>query len=120
MLQRIIYPMVGCISRHRRFSPNWEVEKVVYVPVRDLLKADQYACYRIRMAKGLEEENSGAWQDFPCFLHQDGNESEILWGATYKIVMLFLELVFGFKPPEGASPPVVYGSLGENYLTGTG
>jgi hypothetical protein len=119
MLQRIIYPMIGWISRQRRFFPNWEVDKVVYVPVRNLLKADHYACYRVRMTNRLEEGNDGLWQDFPCFLHQDENEREILWGATYKIVMLFLELVFGFRPPEGALLPVVYGSLGENYFTGS-
>jgi hypothetical protein len=34
--------------------------------------------------------------------------------------MVFLEIVFGFKPPAIESLPVVYGSLSENYLTGNG
>jgi len=34
--------------------------------------------------------------------------------------MVFLEIVFGFNPPDIDSLPVVHGTLDENYLTGNG
>jgi len=59
-------------------------------------------------------------KDFPCFLHEHNNSVEKLWGATFRITMVFLEIVFGFKPPDIDSLPVVHGTLDENYLTGNG
>jgi len=34
MFKRTIYPMVGWINRQKRFFPNWEVEKVVRLPLK--------------------------------------------------------------------------------------
>ena len=118
MFNRVIYPMAGWINGQKRFFPNWEVEKIVYIPLRDLLNADGYACYRLQMGNSRNNRERGITQDFPCFLHQNRDEREVLWGATYRITTLFLELVFGFSPPPMESLPVIYGSLDENYLTG--
>jgi len=57
-------------------------------------------------------------ENFPCFRLQDRHKKEVLWGATYRITVNFLELVFGFKPPAMETLPVVEGSLDETYLTG--
>jgi 8-oxo-dGTP pyrophosphatase MutT (NUDIX family) len=110
--QRVIYPMVGWIAHQKSFFPNWEVERIVPVPLGHLLDPEKYACYRLQM--GLR----GA-EDFPCFRHfdQTGKE-ELLWGATYRIVTVFLELIFGFRPPPMKTLPVVYGALDQNYLQG--
>lgn len=116
MFPRVIYPMVGWIPWQRHFLPNWEVEKVIRISLRDLLNPDHYACYRLNFATPHIGRH-GAAQDFPCFLYENRMEKEVLWGATYRIVMVFLELVFGFRPPEIVSLPLVYGSLNENYLT---
>ena len=56
--------------------------------------------------------------DFPCFRHESKDETEVLWGATYRMTTVFLELVFDFYPPELASLPVINGTLDDNYLTG--
>ncbi len=120
MFHRIIYPMVGWISGQKRFFPNWEVEKIVHVSLRDLLDPANYGCYRLHIKTHTENKQKAGTQDFPCFRHQDQNEKEVLWGATYFIVMAFLEFVFGFKPPDIDSLPVVYGTLDENYVTGAG
>ncbi len=48
MFQRIIYPMVCWVPRQKRFFPNWEVEKLVYIPLRKLLNPDNYALCRMR------------------------------------------------------------------------
>ena len=118
MFKRTIYPMVGWIKRQKHFFPNWEVEKVVYVPLRDLLNPAYYGRYRLRLGNNPGRGQTGSIQDYPCFRIQAPNNQEILWGATYRITINFLEQVFGFKPPPIASLPVVEGVLDETYLTG--
>lgn len=120
MFTRVIYPMVGWIRRQRRFFPNWEVERIVYVPIRDLLDPDRYACYRITMETAREGAPEGMTQDFPCYRHDNGMEKEILWGATYRIVTAFLDIVFDYRPPDLKGLPIVSGSLRESYFNRNG
>jgi hypothetical protein len=128
MFDRVIYPMAGWIGRQKRFFPNWEVEKIVYIPLRDFLTVDGYGCYRLQMGtrpqnRSLAGQRQGTppvTQDFPCFVHEKGNEREVLWGATYRITMLFLELILGFTPPPIKTLPIIEGSLDDRYLTGAG
>ena len=127
MFDRVIYPMVGWIGRQKRFCPNWEVEKIVYIPLRDLLKADGYSCYRLQMGTrskipslaGHNHMTKGNTEDFPCFLYQKGDNREVLWGATYRITILFLKLIFGFSPPPVENLPIIEGALDDNYLKGS-
>ena len=118
MFKRTIYPMVGWIERQKRFFPNWEVEKVVPIPLKDLLNSNYYGRYRLRMDSNLSGERSNLIQDFPCFRVQADNRMEVLWGATYRITIEFLENIFDFNPPALNALPVVEGALDENYLTG--
>ena len=118
MFKRTIYPLVGWIKRQKRFFPNWEVAKVVYVPLRDLLNPVYYSRYRLKMASNPGQGQTESIQDFPCFRLQAQNKQEILCGATYRITLDFLEQVFGFKPPAIATLPVVEGALDQNYLSG--
>ncbi|MCP4353293.1 MAG: CoA pyrophosphatase [Desulfobacterales bacterium] len=114
MFKRIIFPMAGWVSRQKKFVPNWEVEKVVYIPLRNLLTPDNYACYHLQFPAHL---NRGT-QDLPCFLYKNQGQSELLWGATYRIVTMFLSLIFKFTPPDMGSLPKIPGILEGNYLTG--
>lgn len=118
MFRRVIYPLAVWITRQKRFFPNWEVEKIVSIPLRNLMNPEYFACYRLRFETGKGNARNGTTQDFPCFLHQKQNEKEVLWGATYRIVMVFIEMVFGFKPPEMRSLPVISGSLDATYYNG--
>jgi hypothetical protein len=118
MFDRVIYPMVGWIGRQKRFFPNWEVERIVYIPLRDLLNTDGYGCYRLQMGTREDHKGKRTTQDFPCFFYRKRDESEVLWGATYRITMLFLEFIFGFRPPPVETLPVIEGALDDNYLTG--
>jgi hypothetical protein len=114
MFKREIYPLVGWVTRQKRFFPNWEVADVVYIPLRTLLDSDRYARYQLDI-----ETKAGHIphdREFPCFLHQQNGRTEVLWGATFRITMLFLELVFGFRPPEPAVLPERRGILRENYF----
>jgi 8-oxo-dGTP pyrophosphatase MutT (NUDIX family) len=115
MFRRVIYPMVGWLSRQTRFLPNWEVDRIVFVPLRRLLQPERYGVYRLQSRR---DGAVGMPQDFPCFFHRDASGPEVLWGATYRIVTLFLEMVFGFRPPEGPALRVIEGSLENGYWQG--
>jgi len=128
MFDRVIYPMAGWMGRQKRFFPNWEVEKIVYIPIRELLNPDGYRCYRLQMGHrtqnrsvaGQRQGTPPVIQDFPCFVHQKDSEREVLWGATYRITMLFLDLTFGFTPPAVKTLPIIEGALNDAYITGAG
>jgi len=119
LFRRVLYPMVAWINRQKRFLPNWEVEKIVYIPLRELLNPEGYACYRLRFLGAGKGGGEDYVEDFPCFRHQNEREREVLWGATYRIVMSFLETVFGFSAPPMDSLPVIYKTLDERYLNGS-
>ena len=114
MFQRVIYPMVIWVSGQNRFYPNWEVEKIVRLPVRDFFNTSRYARYRLRMETPSGAENIST---FPCFQYVNKQETEILWGATFRITMDFLKYVFGFTPPDVHSLPEIRGQLSRAYLS---
>jgi len=116
MFQRIIYPMVVWVSGQKRFYPNWEVEKIIYIPLRDLLNSTRYARYRLRFEA---QSTTPQINTFPCFRYAKGNKEEVLWGATYRITAVFLDYVFGFVPPDLNSLSEIHGSLSRAYLNNT-
>jgi 8-oxo-dGTP pyrophosphatase MutT (NUDIX family) len=91
MYRRTIYPLAAWLDGQSRFRTNWEVDKVVFIPLRDLMTEGLYR--RCRMVI------RGNPMEFPCFLHRDDTGEDIIWGATYRIVVEFLTHVFGFTPP---------------------
>ncbi len=119
IFRRVIYPMVGWVKHQKRFFTNWEVESVLYVPLRDLLNQDHYRCYRLRYDTSPEHRMFGKTQDVPCFLHHREGVHEVLWGATFRIVMAFLDAIFGFPQPDPAALAVIRGVLDRNYLKGS-
>ena len=120
IFSRTIYPMVGWIKQQRRFFTNWEVESVLYIPLKDLLSRDHYRCYRLRYDTSEEHPMWGKIQDFPCVVYRREGVREVLWGATFRIVMEFLDVVFDFTSPDLGSLPVLNGVLDRNYLRGSG
>ena len=120
MFYRVIYPMVGWIDHQQRFWLNDEVERLVYIPIEHFFHPHRYAKLRLLYSSGLEKKvNRGSYEDFPCFIHQTDNHTDVLWGATYRIVERFLTLVFDFSPPDIATLPVISTRLTRTYLTGT-
>ncbi len=115
---RIIHPMAVAVQYQTRFFPNWEVDKIVPVPIRELLDPGNYACYRLTFPPGFQAHFSTPASDYPCFLLP--NRKDLVWGATYRILKTFLDIVFGFAPPDIATLPVVYGNLDLSYITGAG
>ena len=120
MFRRVIYPLVCWVSHQRKFKANWEVEKVVYVPLSDLMNPANYARFHLQIEIADNGNENRRVQDFPCFLPRSPGQTDRLWGATFRLTMQFLSLVFGFHPPDIATLPTIEGRLGENYLTGNG
>jgi hypothetical protein len=118
MFDRVIYPMVTWINRQARFWPNWEVEKIVYIPLRDLLNSQNYARYRISFDTDPDSTGPPPVDDYPCYIQKTGSGTDLLWGATYRITMIFLEYIFDFRPPAHNTLSIVNGSLNTDYLTG--
>ena len=118
MFDRVIYPLVAWVNHQHRFYPNWEVEKVIYIPLRDLLISENYVRYRLQMGDSSNQTQTSPTNDFGGFRFSFQEESELLWGATYRFTRVFLDYIFGFTPPEITSLPVVNGSLDRYYLTG--
>jgi 8-oxo-dGTP pyrophosphatase MutT (NUDIX family) len=112
--RRFLYPMVVWVRHQKRFFLNREVEKVVSVPIKDLLNPEKYVRFRMRFESYLD--GAEALQDFPGFLHEDEEGQEVLWGVTYRIVTVLLEVLFNFQPPEMDGLKIVEGMRDENYL----
>jgi hypothetical protein len=117
MFDRVIYPMAGWISGSQRLTPNWEVDRIVHLPLRRLLDHRNYGRYRLNV-----EHRRGAIrhkEDFPCFIHRGSRGEELLWGATFRITLDFLQRVFNFRLPDLKVNPVYSGRLGQAYLSGS-
>ena len=93
MFGRVIYPMVGWVSKQQRFRLNWEVEKIVSIPLRELLDPGNYIQYQLEMKDPNADNGRQQVYDAPSFLYKNGLETEVLWGATCRITLNFLELM---------------------------
>jgi hypothetical protein len=115
MFRKIIYPMMGWVSGQKRFFPNWEVEKIVYLPLRNLLDPENYVRYRLYVQPHGSRGDRQCVYDSPSYVHQNHKEKEILWGATCKITLKFLLRMFDFSPPDTPLLPLVEDIMDEAY-----
>lgn len=115
MFQRTIYPLVCWVRGPKRFRLNWEVQKIVCLPLRRLLDPSGYG--RLRLEIG-DPQSGKEIREFPCFVHRDRHGTERLWGATFRITMVFLQRVFDFNPPPLRNLPLHEGALAKDYRTG--
>lgn len=117
IFERRIYPLAAWLPAYRELKPNREVERILYVPLRQLLDPRNYGRYRLTFKTG--EESSQRREDFPCYIHRGRQGTDVLWGATFRITMDFLNRVFEFRMPEMEELPVVRGRRGTTYLNGS-
>jgi hypothetical protein len=118
VFRRKIYPMVGWVPGQRRFRPNWEVDRIVRIPLRAFWESDRYANYRVSFSRRVERRFNRKSDDFPCFMFENEGRQELLWGVTYRIIMNFMASVLEFDPPDVAHLPVISGRLRGSYITG--
>ena len=109
---RLIFPMVGIMKKEIKLKPNWEVDKIIRLPLTSLFNHNDYATYKLKVEGRFRKMFHNDWVDYDCFIHrEDGQPDEILWGATYKIIMSFLKAVFDFTPPDSNLRPIIKGKL---------
>jgi 8-oxo-dGTP pyrophosphatase MutT (NUDIX family) len=113
---RFIFPMVGWIPRQKKFFPNWEVDEIVPIPFNDLLNPENYAICQLGFTGHVGAPPGILPARHPGYFHKSKDGAQLLWGATYRIAMDFLNLIFGFIPPDEAFLPVVKWELDENYF----
>ena len=79
--------------------PNYEVESLVDIPVDAFFRENNYGTLRLETENGLS---------LPCLIYSDREGREnILWGATFFIILNFLEIAFGFQLPEWQNKRVI-------------
>ncbi len=116
--RRVIFPVVGWTRQTGGFVPNREVERIVPIPLRYFFDVGAYGRYRVVYTTPVSGGTIPRPQTFPCLVYSLGNERDLLWGATYRIVMRLLRDVFGFVPPGHARGPVFSGTIGRDYFGG--
>ena len=117
LFERRIFPLAAWVQPHQWLRPNWEVDRIVYVPLRRMLDPGNFGRYRLTFNSGRPKEERK--KDFPCFIYCGRRNREILWGATFRIAIDFLKRVFGFNLPDINTLPVIRGERGRSYLNGS-
>jgi hypothetical protein len=57
----------------------------------------------------------------PCLIYHDQiGADHVLWGATFFLIISFLEIVFNFELPEWRNKRVVKKTIDARYLSGKG
>jgi hypothetical protein len=118
LFRRTIFPLVGFVKRKWHFSPNSEVEGIIEIPLMSFFDESNYGLYNVETSKELKTHREHT-REFPCLITYDnqGNE-EILWGATFYIIMNFLKIILNLDIPDLHSKRVINRTLGPEYLTG--
>lgn len=115
LFRRTIFPVAGFVGNPGLLHPNWEVEKIVEIPLSSFYQKERFGCYQMDIG---DPDGKKQFQ-YPCLIHHDpdGGE-EVLWGATFNIIVQFLGIVLNYRLPEWEKGPVIRRSLKPYYLTG--
>jgi 8-oxo-dGTP pyrophosphatase MutT (NUDIX family) len=120
LFRRTIFPLAAFVERPNPapLRPNREVEKIVEIPLASFFQKELLGCYSLSAADPSHPGAPPALQ-FPCLIHreQDGTE-EILWGATFHILVQFLRIVMDYRLPDWRTGRVIQRTLKPDYRTG--
>lgn len=117
LISRTIFPLVCLVPGPFHFRLSAEVEKIIEIPVRTFFESSRHAFLEIdaRFANTFHINNTR----FPCLvIDDDAGQQEILWGATYYIIINFLRIISDDTLPVPSSPVVINKVLSENYISG--
>jgi 8-oxo-dGTP pyrophosphatase MutT (NUDIX family) len=114
----VIFPMVGRVKHGWKPKLSWEVERIISIPLEDFFRPSSYALCSWEVPEKLIAKGiSNSWE-FPCLIHKENGEEEILWGATYNVIQTFFKIVFDFSFPAPDKKRVVRKPLASNYFSG--
>jgi 8-oxo-dGTP pyrophosphatase MutT (NUDIX family) len=116
--RRTIFPLAGFVEKPQPPRPNREVEKIVEIPLAAFFREDLIGCYTLSGPSAAETGHSEPLR-YPCLIHRNpaGGE-EILWGATFHIIIQFLGIVMDYHLPDWMKGPVIQRTLSAEYLNG--
>ena len=90
---------------------------MVAIPLENFFDAHHYASCLLKKPDGSIFAGNNR-REFPCFVHKDSDgQHEILWGATFQIIMSFLAIVFNHHMPPSYSQRIVEKKIKFSYLT---
>jgi hypothetical protein len=114
--RRTIFPLAGFVEKPQPPRPNREVEKIVEIPLAAFFREDLIGCYALSGPDAAGTGLSGPLR-YPCLIHRspDGGE-EILWGATFYIIVQFLTIVMDYQLPDWTRGPTIRRTLSAEYL----
>ena len=114
---RTIFPVVSLVREPYDYRLSDEVEKVMEIPVDYFFQSSFYAVLEIESGAGNSDPRYN--MKFPCLVVPDGSgHDDILWGATFNIIVNFLQTITGNPVPP--SPPLrtVKKMLSPHYASG--
>lgn len=118
LFTKTIFPLVGFMNGETGICPNGEVDKIVEIPLISFFDENNYATCSLDVLGDLHDMTDRQW-DFPCLIHHDTDGTEeILWGATFGIIMTFLNIVFDFEPSDTHPMRIIKRTLDQNYIKG--
>jgi hypothetical protein len=115
---RVIFPVVGRVGPGWKARPNWEVDSVLRVPLGAFFDPANYAICRFLVKDPSEGGEAIHDWEYPCLVVSDPGGEEILWGATFKILMNFMERVFDLPVGQINPSRKVLKELSPYYFTG--
>ena len=118
LFTKTIFPLVGLMNGETGICPNGEVDKIVEIPLISFFDENNYATCSLDVSGDLHDMTDRQL-DFPCLIHHDTDGTEeILWGATFGIIMTFLNIVFDFEPCDTHPMKIIRRTLDQNYIKG--
>jgi len=118
LFTRTIFPVAGLIESPGLLRPNGEVEKLLEIPLASFYREELFACYSLEEGDAAKPRDPESRQ-LPCLIHRDADGGEeILWGATFNIIVRFLEITMDYRLPEWRKGRVIHRTLRSDYLTG--
>ena len=118
LFKRTIFPLVCFVRKEWQFHPNPEVENIVEIPLKAFFNDKNYGLYSVETSDQSKMNRSDP-REFPCLIvrNKEGNE-EILWGATFYIIINFLKIVLDFEMPDLHGKRIIKRKLEPEYITG--
>ena len=115
LFRRTIFPLAGFVENPGPPRPNREVEKIVEITLSAFYREDLFGCYLI----DASDSTGNRSLQYPCLIQRDSDGTqEVLWGATFHIIISFLGIVMDYRLPEWRNGPGIVRSLHPDYLTG--
>ncbi len=115
---RVIFPVVGKVRSGWMAKPNWEVESVLRLPLRAFFDPESYANCRFLVSAPSNDGGAVHEWEYPCMVIQSDSGEEILWGATFKILMNFMQRVFDLPVDQINPSREVVKELSPYYFSG--